>query len=209
MTLPNPILEACVDTLADALRAEAAGATRIELCSRLDLDGLSPSLEFLAEAQAALGIPIHAMVRPRAGNFCYTAEELNEMAAMIESCRALGVAGVVFGILKADRSIDKEATRHLAALAKPMKVCFHKAIDQSPDPVVALEQLLQLPEIDMVLSSGGAATALEGEATLNEMIRRAQGQVTVMVAGKVTRENLAELRLRIPASAYHGRRIVF
>ncbi|HMQ49800.1 MAG TPA: copper homeostasis protein CutC [Saprospiraceae bacterium] len=208
MTLTKPKLEACVDTLADALRAEAAGADRIELCSRLDLDGLSPSVALLAEAQATLSIPIHAMVRPRAGDFCYTDSELAEMALMIDQCKALGVAGVVFGLLKADGRIDRDTTRYLAALAKPMQVCFHKAIDQTPDPVVALEQLLDIPEIDIVLSSGGAPTALEGQATLNEMIRRAKGQLIVMAAGKVTQENLSEVMQRIPTEAYHGRRIV-
>ncbi len=203
-------IEVCVDTLEAALQAQANGATRIELCGRLDLDGLTPDEDFIQQALAELAIPIHVMIRPRGGDFVYTAEEFAQMEREIAYCKAQGVPGVVLGALKPNGELDLENILKLAALAKPeMLVVVHKCIDYTPDPAAAFEQLLAHHElIDYVLTSGGKPTAREGMPVLQQMVKMSEGRIKVMAAGKITKENLEELGKEIGAPAYHGRLIV-
>ncbi|MFZ4427010.1 MAG: copper homeostasis protein CutC [Saprospiraceae bacterium] len=202
------ILEACVDDEAQAMRAQAQGAGRIELCSRLDLDGLTPSDAFIRFARAALHIPVHVMIRPRGGDFVYSEEELEAMCAEIAFCKAAGVPGVVFGVLTPDHRLDIPAIVRLADLARPMKVVVHKAIDLTPDPVAAVAALRSAKAADYVLSSGGAPTAQLGADTLRQMIAAGGASVTVIAAGKITDGNLQEMHRLIGAKEYHGRLIV-
>jgi copper homeostasis protein len=202
-------LEACVETLELAAAAEANGAHRIELCTDLHTGGLTPSGELIQSVRSWLSLPIMVMIRPRAGDFFYTQKEQKEMKRQIDICKTAGVAGVVFGLLTPTREIDIERTSNLAEHASPLQVTFHKAIDETPDPVEAVRLLSELGSIHRVLTSGGAATALEGKETLKKMIDAAGNRITVLVAGKVTRENLPIVHEAIGAREYHGRRIVF
>ena len=199
------IKEVCVDTQGQALRAQAQGADRIELCARLDLDGLTPDAAFIRFALDSLRIPVHVMIRPRGGDFVYTEAELRQMREEIAYCKAQGVPGVVFGVLRPDHTLDIPAITELTRLAHPMKVVVHKAIDRTPDPVEALRALLEIGGIHSVLTSGGAATALEGAEVLQQMLAIAGDRIQVMVAGKVTRENLAQVDALFHAREYHGR----
>lgn len=201
-------LEVCTDNLADTLAAAAQGATRIELCGRLDLDGLTPSPELLEAALATLHIPIHVMIRPRGGDFVYSAAEVEQMEASIALCRERGVPGVVFGALLPDGQLDLPTIRRLVACAKPLRTVIHKCIDRTPDPLAALAALQEIPGIDEVLTSGGAVTAAAGATTLRAMIAQSAGRPRILVAGKVTRDNLATLHRSIGATAYHGRLLV-
>ncbi len=202
------ILEACVDDEAQAIRAQAQGAGRIELCSRLDLDGLTPSHAFIRFALSALDIPVHVMIRPRGGDFVYSAEELEAMCEGIAFCKAAGAPGVVLGVLTPEHQLDIPTISRLAALARPMKVVVHKAIDLTPDPVAAVAALRAAKAADYVLSSGGAATAKAGASTLRQMIAAGGESVTVIAAGKITEMNLGEIHELIGAKEYHGRLIV-
>ena len=197
--------EVCVDTREQALRAQAQGADRIELCARLDLDGLTPDTGFIRFALDSLRIPVHVLIRPRGGDFVYTDEEIRQMRKEIDYCKAQGVPGVVFGVLRPDHTLDIPAIAQLTRLASPMKVVIHKAIDRTPDPVEALRSLLGIEGIHSVLTSGGAATALEGAEVLKKMLALASDRIQVMVAGKVTRENLAQVDAQLHAREYHGR----
>ena len=197
--------EVCVDTREQALRAQTQGADRIELCARLDLDGLTPDTGFIRFALDSLRIPVHVMIRPRGGDFVYTDEEIRQMREEIAYCKAQGVPGVVFGVLKPDHTLDIPTIAELTRLASPMKVVIHKAIDRTPDPVEALRSLLEIEGIHSVLTSGGAATALEGAEVLKKMLALAGDRIQVMVAGKVTRENLAQVDAQFHAREYHGR----
>ncbi len=203
------IREACVDSLDDALRAEDCGAERIELCSRLDLDGLTPEPELLEQVMKHLSIPVHAMARPRGGNFVFTPEEVEETRKHIDLCRSFNVAGVVIGLLHADGSVDTENTKRLAVYAAPKNVTYHKAIDVSADILVALDQLLLIPEITGVLTSGGADTAMNGVAMLKKMLDKAGDKMEIIAAGKVTSHNLDQLHALLGARAYHGKQIVY
>lgn len=206
----NAEIEVCVDTLPAALEAQARGASRIELCGRLDLDGITPDEDFIQEALTQLAIPIHVMIRPRGGDFVYTPEELVQMEKAIAYCKVNGVPGIVLGALTPDSELDLDSILKLAALAKPeMLVVVHKCIDYTPDPLAAFAQLLPHHHlIDYVLTSGGKATAREGLAVLQQMLALGEGKIRVMAAGKITRDNLPALASELGAPAYHGRLIV-
>lgn len=203
-------IEVCVDNLEAALQAQANGATRIELCGRLDLDGITPDDDFIQAALQELNIPIHVMIRPRGGDFVYSTEEVVEMEKAIAYCKAHKVPGVVLGALTPDHQLDLETIVKLAKLAKPeMLVVVHKCIDYTPDPLAAFAQLLEHHQwIDYVLTSGGKPTAREGLSVLQQMVVLSQGRIKVMAAGKITKENVEELVGAIGAPAYHGRLIV-
>lgn len=201
------IREACVDSLDQALVAEKKGADRIELCSDLQYDGLTPSENLISEAKKRLNIPVRVMIRPRSGNFVYSEQELLQMEKAIAFCRKVGVEGVVFGILKSDHTLDLNLISRLAVQAFPLKVVIHKAIDDTPDPVKALADLTKLGGIATVLSSGGAKTAHGGREVLKEMIETS-GNIEVMPAGKITAGNVDELHRLLEARAYHGKKIV-
>ncbi len=203
------ILEACVETLEQCILAEKNGANRLELCADLSVGGLTPSRELLDSVMAAVKIPVMAMIRPRAGNFVCSAEEIEEMKRSILLCKTAGVAGVVFGCLTPDSRIDVAQTSELVRFALPLSVTFHKAIDETSDPVAATSPLKQIPGIQRILTSGGAATALEGQEVLRKMIEAAGEGLTILAAGKVTSENLADVHQAVGAKEYHGKRIVF
>ena len=202
------ILEACVDSLSQALHAQALGAHRIELCSRLDVGGLSPSREILARALRQLDIPVKVMIRLRAGDFVYSKEELVLLEREILFCMEAGVKEIVLGASLPSGMLDIGAIRRLASVAGPMTITVHKAIDLSPDPLADLDDLRSIPNITHILSSGKQPTALEGSALLREMIRSAGDRFTIIAAGKVTKENLASVHKAIGASEYHGKLIV-
>jgi copper homeostasis protein len=202
------IREACVETFQEALRARDQGAERIELCARLDLGGITPSYALIESIRKALSIPVMVMVRPRGGNFIYDPMEIKIMRQNIDTCKRIGIHGVVFGILTRSGNVDVAQTQLLAKYAFPLEVTFHKAIDDTPDPVAAIEKLILIDEITRVLSSGGAETALKGALVLNEMINRTGNRMIIVAGGKVTSDNLDEVTRAIHTAEFHGKKIV-
>jgi copper homeostasis protein len=189
----TPILvEACVDAIDAALEAERGGAGRIELCGELLQGGVTPSAGLIAAVWDRIDIPLFVLVRPRAGDFLYTDDELDVMRRDIEQMKALGVDGVAFGALTADGDVDVERMRSLIALARPMSVTFHRAFDFVRDQDAALEALLALG-VNRVLTSGGAPTAAEGVAQIAELTRRVGNRMTVMAGGSITASNVGEI----------------
>lgn len=202
------IKEACVETFEEAQKAEQQGADRIELCSDLANDGLTPSADLMQKTCAALKIPVMVMIRPRARNFVYSEEEINQMKIDIDRAKQAGAAGVVFGLLTAENKIDVENTRLLAEYAHPLPVTFHKAIDELENPVEGVEELQKISGIKRILTSGGKPTAMEGLENLKKMLQAADGNPIIMVAGKVTDKNVEKLQQLTGAAEFHGRRIV-
>lgn len=202
------IFEACVETLEDALAAERRGANRIELCSALDQDGLTPSEELTKHCVQNLSIPVMAMVRPRGGNFVYTEEEISAMEAEIEFFKQSGVAGVVFGLLTESGDIDVENTSRLARLAMPLDVTFHKAIDYSNDILRSFQQLNSIDGITRVLTSGGMDTAWNGRNVLKQMQDLQGRRIKIIAAGKVLPDNREQIASFSGVSELHGKRIV-
>lgn len=202
------IFEACVETLEDALAAEKRGANRIELCSALDQDGLTPSKELTQQCVRNLSIPVMAMVRPRGGNFVYTEEEIRQMADEIEFFKQSGVAGVVFGLLTEAGDVDVENTSRLARLAMPLEVTFHKAIDYSNDILKSFQELNTIDGITRVLTSGGMDTARNGRDVLKQMQDLPGRRIRIIAAGKVLPENRDQIAAFTGVGELHGKRIV-
>ncbi len=201
------IKEACVESLIDAIEAEKRGADRIELCDNLSQGGTTPSYGTIKLALSTLKIPVFPIIRPRGGDFYYTPAEIEVIKEDIKICKSLGVKGVVLGILTADKKIDFKTLAEFMELAKPMEVTFHKAIDELEDPTLVIDELINLG-VKRILSSGTKPTALEGRDILNKMIEKAGDRLTIVVAGKVTKEILPEVSSLIPAKEYHGKVIV-
>lgn len=210
MTAPAPtlIFEACVETLADALMAENQGAHRIELCSELDKDGLTPSAKLTLQCMEQLKIPVMAMVRPRGGPFAYSEDEIKQMESEIDFFKKAGVAGVVFGLLTPEGAIDIENTRRLALLASPLEVTFHKAIDYSVDLFESFKQLNNIEGVTRVLTSGGLDTAWNGRETLKQMQQLTNRKISIIAAGKITPENCIQIAVYTGITELHGKQIV-
>lgn len=204
----NIIIEGCVETLPECIMAEERGADRLELCADLAHDGLTPSKALIMEVGSKVNIPVKVMIRPRKGNFVYSEPEIKEMEESILFCKEAGVFGVVFGVLTPEHGLDIGRIEQLTALAKPLNVTIHKAIDDVVDPIGDLEKLSRIPGVDAVLTSGKRPTALEGSDRLRQMIEIGGNKVKVIVAGKVSNENIDQLHQRIGAEEYHGRKIV-
>jgi copper homeostasis protein len=179
------LVEACVDTVASAVAAEAGGAGRIELCANLVEGGTTPSAGTIALARERLGIPLFVIVRPRGGDFLHDADEVEAMRRDVEAARRLGADGVVIGALAADGRVDEATTRALVDAARPMRVTFHRAFDAARDAGEALETLAALG-VDRVLTSGGAPSALEGAAALRALVRQAGDRLVVLAGGGLT-----------------------
>jgi len=199
--------EACIESMDEAIAASRLGADRLEFCSNLEEDGLTPDFKEVKLTLEKIQTPIMVMIRPRAGNFEYSVDEFKEMKAEIEQFKTLDIKGVVFGLLSG-QSIDYERTKELAELAYPLEVCFHKAIDEVDDPVAAIKLLNKIPEITRILTSGQKATAVEGLETLKLMMQAARKDLSIMPAGKVKGSNIDQIHQKLHAIEYHGRSIL-
>ena len=198
------LVEACVDSVASALAAQRGGASRIELCDNLVEGGTTPSAGTIALCRDRLRIPIYVMIRPRGGDFCYSPVELDVMRRDIAAAHALGADGVVLGLLRPDGTVDRRRTRALIALARPLDVTFHRAIDVARDPIAALDDLLALG-VDRVLTSGQARPALAGACVIAALVERAAGRLEVLAGGGVDETNAREVVARTGVREIHVR----
>ncbi|MCT7374390.1 copper homeostasis protein CutC [Chelativorans salis] len=195
------LLEVCVDDPAGLAAAIDGGADRVELCSALDLGGLTPPAGLMAAA--ASQVPVYAMIRPRAGDFVYAEAELDVMARDIEAARQAGFAGVVFGAVKRDGSLDYHALKRLAERADGLGVTLHRAFDLVPDRAEAVEMAVELG-FERILTSGGASTAAEGVEALEEAIAVAAGRISIMPGAGINVETVGLLLPRLPVSEVHA-----
>ncbi len=198
-----PRLEIAADHPEAVLAAAAGGAERLELCASLADGGLTPSLGFVEWALAAAPIPMHCLIRPRAGNFVYTPAELAVMARDIETFKEAGAHGVVPGVLTADHSVDADALRALVETARPMRVCFHRAFDLVPDRAAALEVLIDCGA-DLLLTSGGARSLLEGADEVKLLGTQARGRIEIIGGAGVRAGNAGELWRTLPVTTLHA-----
>jgi copper homeostasis protein len=199
-------LEVCIDSAFTQQAAKAAfegGALRIELCSQMNFDGLTPSAEEIKVARATFGNPgLMVMIRPRAGDFTYTREEQKQMFQDIQMAKDHGADGVVLGALK-ENQIDVALTRALTQYAKSfgLAVTFHRAFDVVENRSEALEILIELG-IDRVLTSGTSwkskQGALEGLPVIKSFLAEANNCIEIIVGGGINQSNIrkivAELR---------------
>ncbi|MEQ1894391.1 MAG: copper homeostasis protein CutC, partial [Planctomycetota bacterium] len=178
------------------------GAARVELCGALAVGGLTPSHAALAGAVGPGLLPVVALVRPRAGDFLYSAEEFATLARDLVHARELGAAGIATGVLTAGGEIDAERLGRLVELARPLPLTFHRAFDQVRTPTAALARLLELG-VARVLSSGGAATARAGSPVLRALVEQAGGRIEVIAAGTVRAEHVRALVQATGVRAVH------
>ena len=202
------VKEACVDNIQDAINAFKKGADRIEFCSNLDEDGLTPSNYDLISLKKSISIPVRVMVRPHSNSFNYNEDDLIQMKETIEFCKNQKFDGVVFGCLDDDNELDLNKIKYLADFAKPLNVIIHKAIDLTSSPLNSLKKLLDIDNVNGVLSSGGFETAELGTEVLKKMINISPNEFEIISAGKITNQNFKILHEKIDGKFYHGRKIV-
>lgn len=186
------LLEIAADGLRSALAAEAGGADRVELCADLANGGVTPSVGVIAVVRDELALPVHVLIRPRAGDFCYSQAEIRVMQYDIEQCARLGCHGIVIGALDTAGDVDLKACRDLMAAAGSMSITFHRAFDAVRDRQAALEALIGLG-CTRVLTSGGSASALEGATAIAAVVRQAAGRIGVMAGAGIRSERVREL----------------
>ena len=196
-------MEVCANSVSSALAAQHGGAIRVELCDNLMEGGTTPSYAQIKLAKELLTIKVYPIIRPRAGDFLYSDLEFNLMKIDISICKSLNCDGVVFGILQADGNIDKERCAELIAMAKPMKIGFHRAFDCCGDMEQALEDIIALG-CERILTSGGASNALEGAEKIATLIKLAAGRISIMPGAGIREQNVAEIINITGATEFHA-----
>ena len=200
------LLEVCIDSLASARAAIQGGADRLELCSALLAGGLTPYSELLQQIRAESSIPIRCLMRPRAGDFLYTHEEIGLLVQQMGQLRQQGADGFVIGCLTADGYLDTDATKTLVDAASGAGLTLHRCIDVSRDPVKTYLDAASLG-IDTVLTSGCAATCLAGKPVIGELLqlRDTLSGPEVLIGAGVNAGVITTLRKEFPgARAFHA-----
>ncbi len=178
------------------------GADRLEVCQNLFEGGTTPSAGLLATLARGVSLPFNVMIRPRGGDFCYSECEFEVMRQDVRIAQDLGASGLVFGILRPDGTVDTGRTAELMALARPLTVTFHRAIDMTRDLSEALEDLIRLG-VDRVLTSGGEATVLEGVDAIAALVRQAGDRIVVMPGGGIRERNVEKILALTGAREIH------
>lgn len=186
------ILEICADSVESAVAAERGGARRVELCSNLLEGGVTPSAGLISTVRKKVGIDLYVMVRPRGGDFCYSADEFETMEKDVLMAKQLRADGIVFGILREDGDVDIPRARCLIERAHPLKTTFHRAFDMSRELRKSLEDVIETGA-DRVLTSGGEQRVEDGIRTVAELVRAANQRISIMVGGGITQFNVHDI----------------
>ena len=197
------VLEICVESVEAAMAAEAGGAQRIELCSSLNEGGLTPSIGMMRAVRANVKIAVHAIIRPRSGDFLYSEREIATMGEDIAAAAACGMEGVALGLLDLNGNVEVARTKELIERARPMEVTFHRAIDMTPDIERALEDVIRAGA-DRILTSGAEPTAMQGRNHIHKLIEASSGRIRVMVGGGVRTDNVRQIAQATHALEYHA-----
>lgn len=204
-------LEVCVDSYLSLKTAVAAGADRIELCSALNLGGLTPSYGLMQQAidqrerlmsESHKPLEIVVMIRPRSGDFCYNLEEFETMTLDIAQAKAMGFDGVVLGVLLTSGKLDLTRIEALVTLVKPMTIVLHRVFDEAIAPNEDVPALIDMG-INRILTSGQKPTALEGAEYIRNLQDQFGHQITIMPGAGVNRETISELIAITGCTDYH------
>ena len=188
------IIEVCAESYEYALKAEKAGADRIELCKDLHLDGLTPDYESAKRTIDSLNIPVFILIRPREGDFIYSNEEFELMKSDIAKFKEMGCKGIVSGVLNDYNSIDIKRTKELVELSKPLEFTFHRAFDVVYDPLNEIENLIKIG-VDRVLSSGQKEKAMDGLELLEDLRNKSNNRIKIMPGSGISKNNLKSFEL--------------
>ena len=200
--------EVCVDNIKDAMRAVDLGANRIEYCSKLNEEGLTPNIEDVKYLLKNINIPLRIMIRPHSKSFNYSETDISIMLKDISTFKKIDIDGIVIGCLNKDDEIDLKKINLLIEKARPLKVIFHKAIDITSDPLKSLKNLIKYSNINGVLTSGGFKKAEDGIKLLKKMLDICPINFELIIAGKITSENINKINQKLSAKFYHGKKIV-
>jgi copper homeostasis protein len=195
-------LEICVESVEHAVAAERGGAHRIELCSDLSSGGITPSAGLMQTVRRHVRIPVHVLIRPRAGDFCYSDHELEIMRDDIQAAKRFGMDGVVLGILHDNTRIDVGSTKALVELAHPLPVTFHRAFDASGNLEASLEEVIQTGA-SRILTSGGEPRAADALSILARLVQAASGRILLMPCGGIDSENVVRIVRTTLAQEFH------
>lgn len=180
--------ELCAYDLDACEAARRAGVARVELCASPYEGGTTPSAGMIRLARRIEGLQLWTMIRPRGGDFLYSAAEIAVMEEEIRMARRCGVDGVVLGVLTADGRVDEELLRRLVETARPLPVAFHRAFDMTRDLPQALETLVRAG-CCRVLTSGGCDKAVQGIDMLRRLVAQAAGRIEIMAGSGVGPDN--------------------
>ena len=164
-------IEVCIENVETGVIAGRYGADRVELCTALDLGGLTPSAGMIKYCVQNCSLQVFVMIRPKAGGFVYDRSQFEIMQQDIKTAAGSGAGGVVFGCLTPKNELDIEKNQILLSLAKSLGlgVTFHRAFDFLKDPYGGLELLADMG-FDRILTSGGKNTAIEGLETIKALL---------------------------------------
>ncbi len=197
------LLEVVVQTVEHAVAAERGGADRIELCTDLSCGGVTPSLDLIRETRRHVTIPIHVMIRPRPGDFCYSEKELTIMRHHIAAAAHCAVDGVVLGILGENQKVDVARTLAMVEAGRPFPVIFHRAFDLAGNLDEALEDVIATGA-SRILTAGGNHGAMQNLSTLRRLVGVARGRITLLVGGGVNAANVREILRQTSAPEVHS-----
>ena len=188
------IIEVCAESHEHAVKAEKAGADRIELCKDLHLDGLTPDYQTAKNTIKKLNIPVFVLIRPRKGDFVYSNEEFELMKRDIIKFKEVGCKGIVSGVLNDDKTIDTERTKELVELSRPLEFTFHRAFDVVNNPLNEIENLIKIG-VDRVLTSGQKDKAIEGLDLLEKLNIISNNKIIIMPGSGMVKNNLKNFDL--------------
>lgn len=197
------ILEVCAGSVQSAVAARDGGAQRIELCGALEVGGITPSLGLLRSVRQVEDLRLHVLIRSRGGDFHYADEEIRAMEEDIRIVRGEGADGVVIGALNADGTIDERAVARLVKAADGLSVTFHRAFDVAAQPLQSLDSIINLG-CNRLLTSGQAATALEGAEMIRQLQEHAAGRIILMPGCGVNSRNAADILRATGANEIHA-----
>ena len=195
----NYILEVCVDSIESAKAAIEGGADRLELCANLVIGGTTPSLVLFQRIKEICSIPIHVLIRPRYGDFCYTQNEISIMTDEIKMFKDTGADGVVIGALNPDGSLDMENMLKLCNIAKPMSITLHRAFDVCSNPYETLNKAKDLG-VNTILTSGQKDKCIDGIDLINKLT---DSQVDIMIGGGVNADVISKFISATKVTSFH------
>ncbi len=188
------IIEVCAESHEYAVKAEKAGADRIELCKDLHLDGLTPDYQTAKNTIEKLNIPVFILIRPRKGDFVYSNEEFELMKRDILKFKEIGCKGIVSGILNDDKTINIERTKELVKLSRPLEFTFHRAFDVVKDPLNEIENLVEIG-VNRILTSGQKDKAMDGLVLLEKLNSISDKRIIIMPGSGISKNNLKSFDL--------------
>ncbi|MDP4264488.1 MAG: copper homeostasis protein CutC [Bacteroidota bacterium] len=203
MPSENYIIEIATSDFTTTQLAVEGGADRIELCANLAEGGTTPSYGQLKKCREAFTIPLYPIIRPRGGDFLYSAEEFEIMLTDVKKCKELICDGIVIGLLNADGSIDIPRTAALIETAYPLEFTFHRAFDRCRDPFEALEQLIEIG-CERILTSGQQPAAPDGVELIAQLNKAADKRIIIMPGSGVRKENIKMLAEKTGCTEFHS-----